>query len=106
MATEQDIETGEKQLRYFIDLEWYQRQERSLATLATSRLCPTSRKKEKTKSEAVLLHVCGQGKWDNWASQRDGHLREQSYTCIEQLSKLFNVAHSKLLCNAGHSGRK
>jgi hypothetical protein len=51
--------------------------------------------KEKTKSEAVLLRVCGQGKWDNWASQKDGHLREQSYTCIEQLSNL---------CSSGLNG--
>jgi len=67
MTTEQDVEIGEKQLYYFIDLDWYRQQERSFATLASSRLCPTSRKKEKTKSEAVLLRAIKQ-----CCSKRDG----------------------------------
>jgi hypothetical protein len=69
MTTEQDIDTGEIQLRYFIDLDWYQEQERSFATLASSRLCPTSRKKEKTKSEAALLRTIRQ-----CCSKRDGFI--------------------------------
>ena len=69
MTTEQDIDTGEIQLRYFIDLDWYQEQERSFATLASSRLCPTSRKKEKTKSEAVLLRAI-----KTCCSKRDGFI--------------------------------
>jgi len=67
MTTEPDVEIGEKQLYYFIDLDWYRQQERSFATLASSRLCPTSRKKEKTKSEAVLLRAIRQ-----CCSKRDG----------------------------------
>jgi len=69
MTTEQDIDIAEIQLRYFIDLDWYQQQERSFATLAASRLCPTSRKKEKTKSEAVLLRTIKQ-----CCSKRDGFI--------------------------------
>jgi len=69
MTTEQDLEIAEKQLYYFIDLDWYRQQERSFATLASSRLCPTSRKKEKTKSEAVLLRAIRQ-----CCSKRDGFI--------------------------------
>ena len=83
MTTEQDIETGEKQLRYFIDLEWYQRQERSLATLAASRLCPTSRKKEKTKSEAALLRAIKQ-----CCSKRDGYITP-NMPLLEMIFRLF-----------------
>ncbi len=69
MTTEQDSDNVELQLRYFIDLGWYQQQERSFATLAASRLCPTSRKKEKTKSEAALLRTIKQ-----CCSKRDGFI--------------------------------
>lgn len=69
MTTEQDIDNVEVRLRYFIDLDWYQQQERSFATLAASRLCPTSRKKEKTKSEAALLRTIKQ-----CCSKRDGFI--------------------------------
>jgi hypothetical protein len=69
MTIEQDIDIAEAGLRYFIDLGWYQQQERSFATLATSRLCPTSRKKEKTKSEAALLRTIKQ-----CCSKRDGYI--------------------------------
>ena len=69
MTTEQDMGIDEIRLRYFIDLDWYQQQERSFATLALSRLCPTSRKKEKTKSEAVLLRTIRQ-----CCSKRDGFI--------------------------------
>ncbi len=69
MTTEQDSDNVELQLRYFIDLDWYQQQERSFATLAASRLCPTSRKKEKTKSEAALLRTIKQ-----CCSKRDGFI--------------------------------
>jgi hypothetical protein len=70
MTTEQDnIGISEMGLRYFIDLDWYQQQERSFATLAASRLCPTSRKKEKTKSEAALLRTIKQ-----CCSKRDGFI--------------------------------
>jgi len=83
MTTEQDVETGEKQLHYFIDLEWYRRQERSLATLATSRLCPTSRKKEKTKSEAVLLRTIRQ-----CCSKREGFITP-NMPLMEMIFRLF-----------------
>jgi hypothetical protein len=69
MTTEQDMGIDEIRLRYFIDLDWYQQQERSFATLAESRLCPTSRKKEKTKSEAALLRTIRQ-----CCSKRDGFI--------------------------------
>jgi hypothetical protein len=69
MTIEQDIDIAEAGLRYFIDLDWYQEQERSFATLAASRLCPTSRKKEKTKSEAALLRTIKQ-----CCSKRDGFI--------------------------------
>jgi hypothetical protein len=62
MATEQaqEKESVETRPRYFIDLKWYQKQGRSFATLATTRLCPTSRKKEKSKTDAGLLRVIKQ----------------------------------------------
>ena len=69
MTTEQDLGIDEIRLRYFIDLDWYQQKERSFATLAESRLCPTSRKKEKTKSEAALLRTIRQ-----CCSKRDGFI--------------------------------
>jgi len=69
MTTEQDMGIDEVQLRYFIDLDWYQQQGRSFASLAASRLCPTSRKKEKTKSEAALLRTIRQ-----CCSKRDGFI--------------------------------
>jgi hypothetical protein len=69
MTTEQDMGIDEIRLRYFIDLDWYQQRERSFATLAESRLCPTSRKKEKTKSEAALLRTIRQ-----CCSKRDGFI--------------------------------
>ena len=83
MVTEQDIDIGENQLRYFIDLDWYQQQERSFATLATSRLCPTSRKKEKTKSEAVLLRTIRQ-----CCSKRDGFITP-NMPLMEMVFRLF-----------------
>ena len=69
MTTEQDMGIDDIRFRYFIDLDWYQQQERSFATLAESRLCPTSRKKEKTKSEAALLRTIRQ-----CCSKRDGFI--------------------------------
>ena len=69
MTTEQDMGIDEVRLRYFIDLDWYQQQGRSFASLAASRLCPTSRKKEKTKSEAALLRTIRQ-----CCSKRDGFI--------------------------------
>ena len=69
MTTEQDMGINEVRLRYFIDLDWYQQQGRSFASLAASRLCPTSRKKEKTKSEAALLRTIKQ-----CCSKRDGFI--------------------------------
>ncbi len=83
MTTEQDIDTGEIQLRYFIDLDWYQEQERSFATLASSRLCPTSRKKEKTKSEAALLRTLSQ-----CCSKRDGFITP-NMPLMEMVFRLF-----------------
>ncbi len=69
MTTEQDTGLDEVRLRYFIDMDWYQQQERSFAMLAASRLCPTSRKKEKTESEAALLRAIRQ-----CCSKRDGFI--------------------------------
>jgi hypothetical protein len=83
MTTEQDIETSEEQLRYLIDLEWYKRQERSFAALATCRLCPASRKKEKTKSEAVLLRVIKQ-----CCSKRDDFITP-NMPLLEMVFRLF-----------------
>jgi len=85
MTTEQDVEIVEKQPQYyfFIDLDWYQRQERSFATLAASRLCPTSRKKEKTKSEAVLLRAIKQ-----CCSKRDGFITP-NMPLLEMIFRIF-----------------
>lgn len=83
MTTEQAIEISEKQLRYFIDLDWYKQQERSFATLVASRLCPTSRKKEKTKSEAILLRAIKQ-----CCSKRDGFIAP-NMPLLEILFRIF-----------------
>ena len=83
MTTEQDIENGEKQLRYFIDLGWYKQQDRSFATLAASRLCPTSRKKEKPKSEAALLRAIRQ-----CCSKRDGFVTP-NMPLLEMVFRIF-----------------
>jgi len=92
MVTEQDIDIGENQLRYFIDLDWYQQQERSFATLATSRLCAVSRKKEKTKSEAVLLRTIRQ-----CCSKRDGFITP-NMPLLEMVFRLF-LANGNLPLN-------
>ena len=69
MTTEQNLEPVETKTRYFIDLSWYQKQERSFAMLAANRLCPTSRKKEKSKSESALLRTIKQ-----CCSKREGFI--------------------------------
>ncbi len=66
---EQEQEVVEIQPRYFIDLNWYQEQGRSFAALAASRLCPVSRKKEKSKSDTALLRVIKQ-----CCSKREGFI--------------------------------
>ena len=83
MTTEQDMEIVEKQLHYFIDLDWYRQKERSFATLAASRLCPTSRKKEKTKSEAVLLRAIRQ-----CCSKRDSFITP-NMPLLEMVFRIF-----------------
>jgi hypothetical protein len=83
MTTEQGMEIVEKQLHYFIDLDWYRQKERSFATLAASRLCPTSRKKEKTKSEAVLLRAIRQ-----CCSKRDGFITP-NMPLLEMVFRIF-----------------
>jgi len=71
MTTEQvqEQDTVEMLPRYFIDMKWYREQGRSFAILATSRLCPASRKKEKSKSEATLLRTIKQ-----CCSKREGYI--------------------------------
>jgi len=71
MTTEQEPgkEVVEIQPHYFIDLNWYKEQGRSFASLAASRLCPISRKKEKSKSEAALLRTIKQ-----CCSKREGFI--------------------------------
>lgn len=69
MTTEQNLEPVETKARYFIDLSWYQKQERSFAMLAATRLCPASRKKEKSKSESALLRTIKQ-----CCSKREGFI--------------------------------
>ena len=66
---EQEQEVIEIQPRYFIDLNWYKEQGRSFAALATSRLCPVSRKKEKSKSDTALLRAIKQ-----CCSKREGFI--------------------------------
>ena len=85
MTTEQDIEIVEKQPQYyfFIDMDWYRQQGRSFATLASSRLCPTSSKKEKTKTEAVLLRVIKQ-----CCSKRDGFITP-NMPLLEMVFRIF-----------------
>ena len=83
MMTEQDIEITEKPVYYFIDMDWYQQKERSFATLAASRLCATSRKKEKTKSEAVLLRAIR-----TCCSKRDGFITP-NMPLLEMVFRIF-----------------
>jgi len=83
MTTEQDVQIQEQQPRYFIDMGWYHQQERSFATLAASRLCPTSRKKEKTKSEAALMRAIKQ-----CCSKRDGFITP-NMPLMEMIFRIF-----------------
>src|SRR4030042_1354134 len=66
---EQEQEVIEIQPRYFINLNWYKEQGRSFAALATSRVCPVSRKKEKSKSDTALLRAIKQ-----CCSKREGFI--------------------------------
>ncbi|HUV51693.1 MAG TPA: hypothetical protein VMW64_01285 [Dehalococcoidia bacterium] len=88
MVTEQaqEQEVVEIQPRYFIDLNWYQEQGRSFVALATSRLCPVSRKKEKSKSDAALLRVIKQ-----CCSKREGF--------ITPTMPLLEIVFRQLLAN-------
>lgn len=54
MTVESGDNNGETLSKYYIDLDWYQEQDRSFVLLAASRLCPTSQKKI-PKSDAALL---------------------------------------------------
>jgi hypothetical protein len=64
-------------------MNWYQKQGRSFATLATSRLCPTSRKKDKSKSEATLLRTLKQ-----CCSKREGFITT-NMPLLEMMFRLF-----------------
>ncbi len=91
MTTKQDMndvndsetQSLETPSRYFIDMNWYQEQGRSFATLATSRLCPTSRKKDKSKSEAALLRTLKQ-----CCSKREGFITT-NMPLLEMIFRLF-----------------
>ncbi len=85
MTTEQvqEQDTIEILPQYHIDMHWYQEQGRSFAILATSRLCPISRKKEKSKSEAVLLRTIKQ-----CCSKREGFITP-NMPLMEMVFRLF-----------------
>jgi hypothetical protein len=91
MTTEQDmndVKSSETQpmetpTRYFIDMNWYQKQGRSIATLATSRLCAASRKKEKSKSDTALLRTIKQ-----CCSKREGFITA-NMPVLEMIFRLF-----------------
>ena len=83
-----DMNTSESQppetrLRYFIDLNWYQEHGRSFSALAASRLCPSSRKKEKTRSETALLRTIKQ-----CCSKREGFITP-NMPLLEIIYRLF-----------------
>ncbi len=70
MTMENDTDNGEAQCSYFIDMNWYQEQERSFTLLATSRLCPSSLKRKIPKSETALLNTLRQccSKWEGFVT--------------------------------------
>ena len=83
ITTAQDVNDEEIQTRYFVDLNWYQEQGRSFAILAASRLCPTSRKKEKSKSEAALMRTIKQ-----CCSKREGFI-SSNMPLLEMVFRIF-----------------
>jgi hypothetical protein len=83
ITTAQDVNAEEIQTRYFVDLNWYQEQGRSFAILAASRLCPTSRKKEKSKSEAALMRTIKQ-----CCSKREGFI-SSNMPLLEMVFRIF-----------------
>ena len=83
ITTAQDVNAEEIQTRYFVDLNWYQEQGRSFAILAASRLCPTSRKKEKSKAEATLMRTIKQ-----CCSKREGFI-SSNMPLLEMVFRIF-----------------
>ncbi len=57
---ENSSDNGEALCKYYIDLDWYQEQERSFVLLAASRLCPSSQKKKIPKSDTALMNTLKQ----------------------------------------------
>lgn len=51
------MSTAEAKPRYFIDLNWYEENERSFPMLAQSRLCPSCRGEQSSKTSAELFAV-------------------------------------------------
>lgn len=76
-------QSTEPPVRYFIDMEWYKKQGRSFVELASSRLCPASQKKEKSKSEAALLRTIKQ-----CCSKREGFITA-NMPILEMIFRLF-----------------
>jgi hypothetical protein len=83
ITTAQDVNDEEIQTRYFVDLNWYPEQGRSFAILAASRLCPISRKKEKSKAEAALMRTIKQ-----CCSKREGFL-SSNMPLLEMVFRIF-----------------
>jgi hypothetical protein len=83
ITTAQDVDAEEIQTRYFVDLNWYKEQGRSFAILAASRLCPISRKKEKSKAEATLMRTIKQ-----CCSKREGFL-SSNMPLLEMVFRIF-----------------
>ncbi|MFQ6122068.1 MAG: hypothetical protein ACE5LA_03300 [Dehalococcoidales bacterium] len=51
---EEEISTEQPKPRWFIDLDWYQQNNRSFSTLAQSYLCPKCRKQLNTGEKEIL----------------------------------------------------
>jgi hypothetical protein len=83
ITTAQDVDAEEIQTCYFVDLNWYKEQGRSFAILAASRLCPISRKKEKSKAEAALMRTIKQ-----CCSKREGFL-SSNMPLLEMVFRIF-----------------
>lgn len=83
ITTTPDVDAEEIQTCYFVDLNWYKEQGRSFAILAASRLCPISRKKEKSKAEAALMRTIKQ-----CCSKREGFL-SSNMPLLEMVFRIF-----------------
>jgi len=94
VGVEDAAETDEAQCSYFIDMNWYQDNDRSFTMLTASRLCPSSQKKKIPKSETALLKTIA-----DCCSKQEDYITP-NMPLLEMVFRLF-LANSNQPMNLG-----